>query len=102
MIYCVIRINDSLICYPIVFKIYNQWRLRYKLLIFINTFAAKPLKKPISQCQACFIDLIIIYLFYYLPINYFFKISACYISLERDFIAEYYAINLIKLLSLNR
>ena len=35
----------------------------------INTFVAKPLKKPISQCQACFIDLIIIYLYYYLPIN---------------------------------
>ena len=56
-----------------------------RLYIF-NTFDAKPHKKPISQCQAYFIDLIIIYLFYYLPINYLLKISACYISLERDFI----------------
>ena len=24
MIYCVIKINDSLICYPIVFKHYNK------------------------------------------------------------------------------
>ena len=33
---------------------------------------------------------------------FFFNISTCYISLERDFIAEYSAINLIKLLPLNR
>ena len=71
------------------------------LISTFNTFAAKPLKKPISRCQACFIDLIIIYLFYHLPINCFFKISAYYVSLERDFIAEYSARNLIKLLPLN-
>ena len=59
--------------------------------MYFNTFAAKPLKKPISQCEACFIDLIIIYLFYYLPYYYILKISACSISLERDFIAEYSA-----------
>ena len=66
-----------------------------------NTFAANPLKNPISQCQECFIALIIIDLFYYLPIHYLLKISKLYISLESDFIAEYSAINLIKLLPLN-
>ena len=68
-----------------------------------NTITAKSLKKPISQCQACSIDLFIIDLFYYLPINYFLKISAryIYISLESDFIAEYSTISLIKLLPLN-
>ena len=30
---------------------------------------APPLKNPMFECQTCFIDLIIIYLFYYLPIN---------------------------------
>ena len=68
--------------------------------LFLNTFAAMPLKKSISQCQACFIDLIIIDLFYYLPINYFLKIFTYYIPLERDFIAEYSAVNLIRLLPL--
>ena len=70
--------------------------------VSFNTFTAKPLKKPISQCQACFMDIFIISLFYCLPINYFLKISACYISLERDFIAEYSTVSLIKLLPLNR
>ena len=68
----------------------------------VNTCAAKPLKKPISQCQACFIDWFIISFFKYLPINYFLKISACYISLERIFIAEYSDTSIIKLFSLNR
>ena len=36
MIYCVIRKNESLICHPIVFKIYNIRHLGYKLLIFIK------------------------------------------------------------------
>ena len=67
-----------------------------------NTFAAKPLNNAISSCQACFIDLIIIFLFYYLSVNKFLKISPCYISLERYFSAEYSAINRINLLPLNR
>ena len=70
------------------------------LSCLLNTFAAKPLKK--SQCQACFIYLIIIYLFYYLHIITFLNKSAYYISLERDFIIGYSAVNLIKLLPLNR
>ena len=41
------------------------------------------------------------YLFYYLQLNYFLNISAYYIPLERDFISEYSAINLIKLLPLS-
>ena len=40
----------------------------YGVVVDVNIFAAKPLKKTISQCQACFIRLIIIYLFYHLPI----------------------------------
>ena len=59
-----------------------------------NTFTAKPLKTPISQCQACFIDWVIIHLFYHLSINNYLKDSKCYASLERDFIAAYSAINL--------
>ena len=67
-----------------------------------NTFAAKPLKqKTISQCQACLIDLNLLIYNYYLHVNYFLKMSACYISLERDFIAEYSATNHIMLLPLN-
>ena len=53
-----------------------------------------------APLQACFIDLIITDLFYYLNVNQFLKISACYISLERDFIAEYSAINLYHVTSL--
>ena len=61
-------------------------------------FTAKPLKNQYLSAKHV---LFIIYQFYYLPINYFLKISACYISLERDFIAEYSAISLTKLLPLN-
>ena len=64
----------------------------------LNTFTAKPLRNQYLSAKHV---LLIIYQFYYLPINYFLKISACYISLERDFIAEYSAISLIKLLPLN-
>ena len=69
--------------------------LKYSILTFSLPSVSK---KPISQCQACFIDLIIfIHSIMYLLIN-LKKISACYISLGRDFIAEYSAINLIRLL----
>ena len=57
--------------------------------MLFNSFAAKPLKKPISQYQAGFIDLIIIDLFYYLP--NFLKTSA-HISLER----EYSSLNILR------
>ena len=32
--------------------------------MYLEFFFLTPLNKPIAQCQACFIDLIIIYLFY--------------------------------------
>ena len=68
-------------------------------VFLVNIYTAKPLKKYLSAKHLYWlIDYVFILLFTYKII---FKISACYMSLERVFVDDYSALSLIKLLPLN-